>query len=164
MIDAEFVTRTRTADETQALGRCLAGALQAGDMIALVGDLGAGKTCFVQGLAEGLQVQGRVTSPTFIVMRSHPGRLPLFHADAYRLSGPDDLLDVGLEDWLAEGVVAVEWADLAGEALPLDHLTLQITADQSTSAQPEVEPRTLTFRAHGPRSRQLVEHLRRCVC
>jgi tRNA threonylcarbamoyladenosine biosynthesis protein TsaE len=146
--------KTDSPDQTQALARCLAEVLRPGDFLALEGQLGAGKTCFVQGLAEGLGVKGRVASPTFILMRSHPGPVPLFHADAYRLSSGEELLDLGLEDWLAEGVVALEWADLASAALPADYLQLTISA--------EGDERTLCFIAHGPRAETLLEHLRPC--
>ena len=144
-----------STEETQALGRRLAPALQAGDLIALEGPLGAGKTCFVQGLAQGLAVAGRVASPTFIVMRCHPGPVTLYHADAYRLSSAEELLDVGLEDWLGQGVVALEWADRVAEALPLDHLTVRLEGRD--------HERRITMTAHGPRSRELLEHLRPCV-
>lgn len=155
MSTAETATiKSASAEQTREAGRRLAGALRAGDLIALQGELGAGKTCFVQGLAEGLGVGGRVASPTFIVMRSHPGPTPLYHADAYRLSGPEELLDVGLDDWLEEGVVAVEWADQVLAALPEDYLVIDLSG--------EGESRTLTLSAMGPRSRALVEHFRRC--
>lgn len=155
-VEAELKTCSDSPEATQALARCLASALRAGDCLALVGDLGAGKTCFVQGLAAGLGVRGRVASPTFIVMRRHPGPLPLFHADAYRLGCPDELVDVGLEDWLSEGVVAVEWADQASAVLPADRLTIHLTG--------LAEERTVRLQATGPRSQKLLEHLRSCVC
>jgi tRNA threonylcarbamoyladenosine biosynthesis protein TsaE len=147
---------SESPEQTQAWGRCLCQALQTGDVLALCGPLGAGKTCFVQGLAEGMAVGGRVASPTFIVMRCHPGPVPLYHADAYRLGSGEELLDLGLEDWLAEGVVALEWADQVPSALPEDHLQLCLS--------PEGEQRKLTVRATGPRSQALLEHLRSCAC
>jgi tRNA threonylcarbamoyladenosine biosynthesis protein TsaE len=150
-----LTVETTSPAATQALARHLAVALQPGDFLALVGNLGAGKTCFVQGLAEGLGVTGRVASPTFILMRAHPGPVFLYHADAYRLSSGDELLDIGLEDWLSSGVVALEWADQALEALPTDHLQIRFSG--------EGDRRTLYFTAHGPRSRVLLEHLRPCV-
>jgi tRNA threonylcarbamoyladenosine biosynthesis protein TsaE len=146
---------TESPAETSEVGRCLAAALRPGDVLALEGQLGAGKTCFVQGLAEGLGVQGRVASPTFIVMRCHRGPVPLFHADAYRLGSGQELLDVGLEDWLAEGVVAVEWADQVLDALPQDYLVIEIAGED--------DRRTLTFSAHGERSQELVEQIEQCA-
>lgn len=151
-----IVRATGSPEETKALGRLLGQLLRVGDLLALEGQLGAGKTCFVQGLAEGLGVQGRVASPTFIVMRQHPGETPLFHADAYRLGSADELVEVGLEDWLAEGVVAVEWADQVLEAFPEDYLVIEISGEDDT--------RTLSFAGNGPRSTELVEQIRRCAC
>lgn len=144
---------TDSPEATQAVAGHLAAALERGDVLALVGPLGAGKTCFVQGMAAAMGVTGRVASPTFILMRAHPGPLPLYHADAYRLSSADDLLDIGLDDWLAAGVVALEWADQVPEALPQDHLQVAFEGDDGH--------RELTFTARGPRGRALLEHMRR---
>lgn len=151
-----LVLKTASPEATVELGRRLAPALRVGDFVALVGDLGAGKTCFVQGLAAGLGVAGRVASPTFILMRAHPGPVPLYHADAYRLASGGELVDIGLEDWLTEGVVALEWADRAPEACPEDALLIVFSGGD--------HQRTLTFTARGPRGRALLEHLRTCVC
>jgi tRNA threonylcarbamoyladenosine biosynthesis protein TsaE len=153
--ECSLTITSTSAEETQDLGRRLGPALKAGDVIALEGPLGAGKTCFVQGLAQGLGVAGRVASPTFIVMRCHPGPVTLYHADAYRLSSAEELLDVGLEDWSAQGAVALEWADRVAEALPSDHLTVRLAGSN--------HERRLTFVAHGPRSQELLEHLQRCA-
>jgi tRNA threonylcarbamoyladenosine biosynthesis protein TsaE len=155
MTALETTIQSTSPAQTMLLGRCLATALRAGDLLALEGQLGAGKTCFVQGLAEGLGVRGRVASPTFIVMRCHPGPLPLFHADAYRLGSAEELLDVGLEDWLQEGVVAVEWADQVLGAFPHDYLVIEISGED--------DARALTFTARGERSQQLVEVVKRCA-
>lgn len=153
-----MLTLTTTSPEaTRAVGSALADALRAGDVIALHGDLGAGKTVFVQGLGDGLQAAGRVTSPTFIIMRRHhttataPAPL-LYHVDAYRLTDANELLDMGLDDWLADGAVAIEWADNVAAALPADHLEIHFASDGET--------RVLTVRAHGARSRELLEQLR----
>jgi tRNA threonylcarbamoyladenosine biosynthesis protein TsaE len=103
-------------------------ALRAPAVLALRGDVGAGKTAFVRGLARGLRAVGPVTSPTFALAHEHPGPLPLFHFDLYRLSGPEDLFDIGWEDYLARGgVCAIEWSERAEGALPPD--TLYVTLD-----------------------------------
>lgn len=109
---------SNSADETRALGRRLAPRLLPGTVIAFTGDLGAGKTAFVSGLAEGLGIRDRVTSPTFTIVNEYAGgRLPLFHFDLYRLGGADELFDIGWEDYLARGgVCAVEWSENAAEA------------------------------------------------
>jgi tRNA threonylcarbamoyladenosine biosynthesis protein TsaE len=116
------VTKTTTTHselETAALGRELAAALSAGDVVLLVGDLGAGKTAFVRGLAEGLGVhRDEVSSPTFTLVQEYRGgRLPLFHVDLYRLNNSREIDDLGLDEIADDGVLAVEWAEkLTGDA------------------------------------------------
>lgn len=109
---------THSADETQALGKKLAESLRPGDVIAYFGDLGAGKTAFTRGIAEGLGVSEQVTSPTYTIVNEYlSGRLPLFHFDMYRLGSSDELFDIGWEDYLARGgVCAVEWSERAEDA------------------------------------------------
>ena len=110
---------TNTPEETEALGARLARALEPGAVVAFTGDLGAGKTAFVRGLARGLGIRDRVTSPTFTVVNEYEGgRLPLFHFDLYRLGSADELFDIGWEDYLARGgVCAVEWSERMEELL-----------------------------------------------
>ena len=110
---------TNSPEETEALGARLARALEPGAVVAFTGDLGAGKTAFVRGLARGLGVQDRVTSPTFTIVNEYEGgRLPLFHFDLYRLGSADELFDIGWEDYLARGgVCAVEWSERMEELL-----------------------------------------------
>lgn len=111
--------RTKTPAETEAVGETLAAALGPGAVVAFTGDLGAGKTAFVRGLARGLGIGERVTSPTFTIVNEYEGgRLPLFHFDMYRLSSSDELFDIGWEDYLARGgVCAVEWSENVDDAL-----------------------------------------------
>jgi tRNA threonylcarbamoyladenosine biosynthesis protein TsaE len=111
-----MVTRTVTTqgeDETAALGRELAATLYAGDVLLLYGDLGAGKTAFVRGLAEGLGVdRGEVSSPTFTLIQEYRGgRLTLFHVDLYRIEDPREFDELGLDEIAEEGVLAIEWAE-----------------------------------------------------
>ena len=110
---------TNSPEETEALGEMLAGRLEPGTVIAFTGDLGAGKTAFVRGLARGLGIAERVTSPTFTIVNEYEGgRLPLFHFDMYRLGSADELFDIGWEDYLARGgVCAVEWSENVSDAL-----------------------------------------------
>ena len=104
--------------ETEALGERLAARLGPGTVVAFTGDLGAGKTAFTRGLALGLGVTERVTSPTFTIVNEYEGRLPLFHFDMYRLGGEEELFDIGWEDYLARGgVCAVEWSENIAGAL-----------------------------------------------
>ena len=113
----EFVTHSR--EETAALGGRLADALKTGRVVAFTGDLGAGKTAFVSGMARALGVEERVTSPTFTIVNEYEGgRLPLFHFDMYRLDGADELFHIGWEDYLSRGgVCAVEWSENVAEAI-----------------------------------------------
>ena len=111
---------THSVDETEALGERLAKTLHGGEIIAFTGDLGAGKTAFTRGLARGLGIPMRVTSPTYTIVNEYTGgRLPLFHFDMYRLSSSDELYEIGWEDYLARGgVCAVEWSEQVEDALP----------------------------------------------
>ncbi len=103
---------TRSASQMRDLGMRVAKALRPGDVLLLQGELGSGKTTFVQGMARGLGVKGRVTSPTFTLLREYRGRLSLVHLDAYRLEGPLDLYEIGVEEYLeGDAVLAVEWGD-----------------------------------------------------
>ena len=121
---------THGAEETRELGAALAGMLQAGDVVLLVGELGAGKTCFAQGVAHGLEVKEQVTSPTFTLMREYRGRLPLYHLDAYRLDGAADLFAIGVDEYLdSGGVLLVEWGDRARDFFTMDRLEVAFSFD-----------------------------------
>jgi len=111
---------SRSAGETWSAGRDYAAGLHAGDVLALVGDLGAGKTQWVKGLAAGLGSDAEVTSPTFTLIQEYAGgRLPLYHFDCYRLDEPGELLGIGMDEYLdGRGVVVMEWADKFPELLP----------------------------------------------
>ena len=112
----EFVTHS--PKETEALAARLAAGLKPGAVIAYRGDLGAGKTAFTRGLARGLGVTDRVTSPTFTIVNEYSGTIPLFHFDMYRLASSDDLWDIGWEDYLERGgVCAVEWSENVADAM-----------------------------------------------
>jgi len=130
VLDAAVRThQTTSAEATHALGRALGQLAQAGDYIACCGTLGAGKTTFVQGFAEGLGVgpEYYVCSPTFTLMQIYHGRFPLYHCDFYRLSQADDVWGMGFEDYLdTEGVIIVEWADKFPSALPAARLDLRM--------------------------------------
>jgi tRNA threonylcarbamoyladenosine biosynthesis protein TsaE len=119
---------SRSAEETQALGERLGSLLGKGDVVACVGPLGAGKTCFLQGLARGLGVTAPVTSPTFVLVNQYQGRVTVYHVDAYRTGSLTELVDLGLEEMLhGEGVTIVEWADKLLPLLPPRTVTVTIT-------------------------------------
>jgi tRNA threonylcarbamoyladenosine biosynthesis protein TsaE len=123
----ETVT-SRSPEETQAAGERLGARLQAGAVVACVGALGAGKTCFLQGLARGLGVQSQVTSPTFVLVNQYRGRLPVYHVDAYRTETLTELLEIGIEDLLhGDGVTVIEWADKLVPLLPPRAIMVTIT-------------------------------------
>ena len=137
---------THSADETQALGQKLASRLAPGDVIAYFGDLGAGKTAFTRGLAQGLGITDPVTSPTYPIVNEYlSGCIPLFHFDMYRLSSSDELFDIGWEDYLSRGgVCAVEWSENVEDALQ-DAIRVTIEKDAD---EPDTRHITITG---GPR-------------
>lgn len=131
----EFVTHS--PEETRALGGRLAEALQGGEVIAFAGDLGAGKTAFVSGMAAALGVEERVTSPTFTIVNEYEGgRLPLFHFDMYRLGSADELFHIGWEDYLARGgVCAVEWSENVEEAIDEEAIHVSILRGEDENSR-----------------------------
>ncbi len=153
-----WTVETHSPEETLDLGRRIARAARPGDVLALVGELGAGKTVLAKGLAEGLgAAEAReVVSPTFVLCREYlRGRIPLYHFDAYRLRGGADLEQIGApEIFGGDGLSAVEWADRAPQVLPADHLEvrLEVTGEQS---------RRLVASAGGPASERWLGEIRR---
>ena len=135
-----------------SLGERLAGALFRGAFVALYGDLGAGKTTFARAVGKGLGIDG-VVSPTFTIVREYPGKLPLAHFDAYRLSSAEELYGIGFADYLAGGyVVLMEWCENVGAALPEDRLEIRIAGSGDM-------PRAIEIEAAGPRHAALLEAL-----
>jgi tRNA threonylcarbamoyladenosine biosynthesis protein TsaE len=126
--------RSRSEDETAAAGRELAAQLSAGDAVLLYGDLGAGKTAFTRGLAEGLGIEpADVNSPTFTIMQEYRGgRTPLLHVDLYRLSDPREIDDLGLDELGASAVLAIEWADRLPRPIAGAHVVRIDHADGDT--------------------------------
>jgi tRNA threonylcarbamoyladenosine biosynthesis protein TsaE len=139
-----LVMKTRSAEETRRLAVALAPTLVPGDVIVLAGDLGAGKTTFVQGLAVGLGIVEKVTSPTFILMKEYlGGRFPLMHMDIYRLGRVQDVIDLGYDEFLDPSyVVAVEWGDMVEPLLPQEHLKVELRHEGG-------DERTVTLTAKG---------------
>jgi tRNA threonylcarbamoyladenosine biosynthesis protein TsaE len=133
-----------TAEDTRALGRALAGRLAPGDLLVLVGPLGAGKTALTQGIGAGLGVREPVTSPTFVIARVHRGgRLPLVHVDAYRLGGVADVDDLDLDASAGESVTVVEWGQGLVEQLADEHLEVRLDRRDD-------DVRTAVLVPHGP--------------
>jgi tRNA threonylcarbamoyladenosine biosynthesis protein TsaE len=125
--------QTHSPEETWALAAELANELPPGTVIALHGDLGAGKTCFIQGFAAALGIDEPITSPTYTIIGEYEGRLPLHHIDLYRLSDPEEALGLGLEEYFdANGITAIEWAERAEGLLPPDLLHIRIEVDEDS--------------------------------
>jgi tRNA threonylcarbamoyladenosine biosynthesis protein TsaE len=151
-----LVVRTTSADETEARGRALGMLLTGGDVVALSGDLGAGKTVMVRGIVAGTGSAARVASPTFTLIREYAGPRPLFHVDLYRLDSPQQLDDIGLDEVFARGgIVLIEWAERAGPYLPDEHLWIAITFRTGE------DERELTFTARGRRYAEILADLTR---
>ncbi len=114
-------------DQTREIGRCIGALARAGTVIALNGELGAGKTVLAKGIAQGLGVHGDVISPSYVLMNIYPGRLNLYHFDFYRLENEEELLELGLEEYFyGDGVVVVEWADKFPGILPAKRLEIEM--------------------------------------
>ena len=144
-----------TVEETRTLGARLGRALAIGDVLALVGPLGSGKTTFAQGLAVGLDVPAdrHVASPTFALVNEHPGRVPFVHADFYRVERPEELRELGLEEACERATVALEWADRFPQVVPADHLKITFVPRPDGA-------RVLQLTAAGTRGRALMAALR----
>ena len=148
-------TLTRGPEETKLLAERLGRFLRPGDVVALVGDLGSGKTLFAQGLARGLQVPETfyITSPSFAIINEYPGRIPFYHLDLYRLSTTTEFSELGLEEILyGQGAVAIEWAERLGEGLPMERLEVHLKFEGESS-------RSLTFYSWGAQALTLLEAL-----
>jgi tRNA threonylcarbamoyladenosine biosynthesis protein TsaE len=154
-VSSAVVVRAETAEDMKALGERLGRALRAGDVVALVGPLGAGKTTFVQGLARGTGVppERHVASPTFALVNEHPGRVALVHADLYRIASRAELEELGLDDAFDRAAVAIEWLDRFPDAAPPDRLELAFAFAPAGA-------RRITATPTGPRAAELAQTLK----
>ncbi len=150
---AEYSSRSEA--QTLLLGEQLGSLSMAGDIVLLYGELGAGKTCLIRGIASGLGVAEYAFSPSFVLVREYRGRLTLYHMDFYRLEQPGEIADLGLEEYLyGDGVCAIEWAERAAGLLPEQHLAVTL------AYVPEhAESRIIRFAATGGRYESLLEQL-----
>lgn len=152
---SEYQITTHSVDETKRLGNTIGTAVTDGTVLALIGDLGSGKTSFVQGLAKGLEVPDDyyITSPSYTLINEYPGRYPLFHVDLYRISDSMDLEDIGLYEILYNGgIVAIEWADRIGQKFLPDsiYIHFEIIGDKS---------RNISITAHDLKNADLLKNI-----
>ena len=144
---------SQSPEETQTFGKELGRLAQPGDLFLLVGSLGTGKTCLTQGIAWGLGIEGYATSPSFVVINQYGGRLLLYHIDLYRLDTVEEVIELGLEDYLyGGGVCVVEWAEKALAVLPRQHLLIEMSFLSETS-------RSIALRPSGDRYSDLLSQL-----
>ena len=150
-----FSVITSSPEQTWQIGQLLGKLLDAGDTVCLYGDLGAGKTNFTYGIAQGLDVPEQyITSPTFTFVNEYQGRVPLYHIDLYRLKDPDELEHIGFDEYLeSDGVTVIEWAERAEDELPVESLSVYLTYVDEKS-------REIGFLGEGKRFETLVEELK----
>jgi tRNA threonylcarbamoyladenosine biosynthesis protein TsaE len=143
---------TQSDEETRAFGESLGRRLGPGQVVCLIGPLGAGKTTLAQGIARGLEVEDVVNSPTFTLVQEYAGRLRVYHLDVYRLSGPEEAADLALDEMLnAGGVVIIEWPERIAAVLPPERLEVRL--------EPQGEDHRVTASAVGPRAADLLASL-----
>lgn len=130
------IFQTHCPEETQTIGKQIGASLKIGDVIALVGDLGAGKTCLTQGIARGIGIASHevVNSPSYTLINEYAGEIPIYHIDLYRLQHHGEIVDLGLEEYLeGTGICIIEWADRMANLLPTNRIQITITwVDEST--------------------------------
>jgi tRNA threonylcarbamoyladenosine biosynthesis protein TsaE len=140
----DFISHSES--QTRRLGARLAALLKPGDVLALIGDLGSGKTRWVQGVCEGLGVTDPVISPSFTLINEYPGRWPVYHIDLYRIEDPHELFTIGLEDYLyGSGICLIEWADRAANILPESHLAIELYHLEETKRRVVLRPYDARF-------------------
>lgn len=126
-----MIIETNSPQETKELGKKMAERAKPGDVFTLVGDLGVGKTVFTQGIAEGLGIDEPVNSPTFTIVQEYEsGRMPFYHFDVYRIGDPEEMVEIGFDDYIyGDGLCLIEWADLIEEILPEKRVAIRIEKD-----------------------------------
>ncbi len=144
---------SHSPEQTQQLGKCLGNLAQAGDVFLLTGNLGSGKTCLTQGIAWGLDVKEYAFSPSFVIVREYHGRLTLYHIDFYRLNHVEEIVDLGLDEYLyGKGVCVAEWAEKGMAVLPKEHLLINLSYMSDVV-------RTISLESKGHRYTRLLKSL-----
>ncbi|MBI4744104.1 MAG: tRNA (adenosine(37)-N6)-threonylcarbamoyltransferase complex ATPase subunit type 1 TsaE [Actinobacteria bacterium] len=150
------VLKSASSNQTQKFAKSLAKFLIPGDIISLTGDLGAGKTCFTQGLASGLGIDLSITSPTFNILKEYQARLPLYHFDAYRIESVNDFFEIGYEEYFfGDGVTVVEWGDKIKSLLSDEYLEIEFKRIDDTTRELLIVP-------YGARWKNIVEEWLKC--
>jgi tRNA threonylcarbamoyladenosine biosynthesis protein TsaE len=122
-----FTIITKSPEETKKLGKEVSKLVKPGDLLAFYGELGAGKTCFIQGISEGLKVKDYVTSPSFTIINEYQGKIPIYHFDVFRVSNIEEIIELGYEEYFyGEGLTVIECAEKIENLLPKDHLKIEI--------------------------------------
>jgi tRNA threonylcarbamoyladenosine biosynthesis protein TsaE len=148
---------SHSPEQTQLLGNYLGGLAQKADVFLLLGELGTGKTCLVQGIARGLGVKEYAFSPSFVILREYHGRLPLYHIDFYRLDHMEEIADLGLEEYFyGNGVCVIEWAEKGIQAVPRDNLLITISYIPASQTG-----RSIQLKPQGERYCKLLEQLKK---
>jgi tRNA threonylcarbamoyladenosine biosynthesis protein TsaE len=148
-----LVVITKSPKETKKLGKEISKLVKPGDLFAFYGELGTGKTCFIQGISEGLEVENYITSPSFTIINEYQGKIPIYHFDFYRLDSTAEIFDLGYEDYFyGEGLTVVEWSEKIEQYLPKEHLKISIKLKNYNE-------RTISFIPQGDRFNKLLEEL-----
>lgn len=146
---------TKSSEETKNLGEELSKLTKPGDLLAFYGELGAGKTCFIQGISRGLKVKDYVTSPSFTIINEYQGKIPIYHFDLFRLNNAEEILGLGYEEYFyGEGLTVIEWAEKIEQLLPKEHLKIEIKFKDRYQ-------RTISFIPQGDRFNKFLEELNR---
>jgi len=149
--------KTYSVEQTVEVGVKLGRILNKGDIVCLTGDLGTGKTALTQGIASALGIKGYVTSPTFTIVNEYRGSLPLYHFDVYRLTSPDEMYEIGFEEYLdGSGVVVMEWADRIREILPDEYIRIDIRKNTAEG----IDIREICIEFKGMKYKEYEEQLR----
>jgi len=146
---------TKSPEETNNLGEKISKIIKPGDLLAFYGELGVGKTCFIQGISQGLKVKDYVTSPSFTIINEYQGNVPIYHFDLFRLNNAEEILEFGYEEYFnGEGLIVIEWAEKIEQFLPKEHLKIDIKFKDRYK-------RTISFIPQGDRFNNLLEELNR---
>ncbi|HHW48539.1 MAG TPA: tRNA (adenosine(37)-N6)-threonylcarbamoyltransferase complex ATPase subunit type 1 TsaE [Clostridiaceae bacterium] len=149
--------KTCSAEQTVNVGKRLGQMLKQGDIICLIGDLGAGKTAFTGGIADALGITGYITSPTFTIINEYEGKIPLYHFDVYRIADPEELYELGFDEYIdGDGIVVIEWADLIKEVLPSEYIQVTIEKDTENGEN----ERIITIEFKGGKNEKRLEEIK----